>query len=362
MRLTVAQTREQMAELEEAIGRIEADTRQEDERRRLARLLQITDQTPTPVEAIDGFDSDQLSLGTGQEVVVSSSRLGGVQEIYAPAHQVAMRTLRRIAPAQQDAPADEQQSSWRKGLRTSAIGIAQLTLAAFIAVALYAGIAGRQRNSPQPPANVPAAGRPVPDLTNADLGSAAAAAGAPATAGERSAVLPTMYGVYAIRGNRLVELEQIPTGPVDPRLRQMLQTTKPSRTSFADGKLAFMVFRRDLLTSAPEKVSIRILAKIARVTTFDAGKAVTVPPPTDTWLIRETGYDFRVLPVRESQEMILIRPQDSAFSFPPGRYALMLSGQPYEFSVEGSPTDPAQCVESFATARGPAFNECPAPN
>jgi hypothetical protein len=358
MRLTVAQTREQMAELEEAIGRIEADTRQEDERRRLARLLQLTDQTLSPVPPLDGLESDLSWNGAGQEVVVAPSRSGGLQEIYTPVNRVATQTLSRIAPVQQEVPANEQGSDWRKGLRRAAGGIVQLTLAAFIAVALYAGIAGRQPNPPLAPVSAPAGGRPTPDIANTDTGTAATAVGAPASAGERLPVLPTMYGVYAIRDNRLVELEPVPTGPVDPRLRQVLQTTKPSRTSFADGKLAFMVFRRDLLTSAPEKVSIRILAKIARMTTFDAGKAVTVSPPTDTWLIRETGYDFRVLPVRESQEMILIRPEDSGFSFPPGRYAVMLNGQPYEFSVEGMPTDPAHCVESFATARGPAFNEC----
>ena len=47
---------------------------------------------------------------------------------------------------------------------------------------------------------------------------------------------------------------------------------------------------------------------------------------------------------------------DSAI--PAGRYELLLGGQYYDFIVAGNVTDPAQCVEGFATVRGPAFYEC----
>jgi hypothetical protein len=123
-----------------------------------------------------------------------------------------------------------------------------------------------------------------------------------------------------------------------------------------------VAYRRDLTTNAPDKVPIRVAARIAKQMTFDgSGKAVTAPPPTETWLIRDQGYDLRVSPMRESSEMVLLRPESEEFTFPPGRYELLLSGQAYDFVIAGNITDPAQCVEGVATARGPAFYECRAP-
>lgn len=92
---------------------------------------------------------------------------------------------------------------------------------------------------------------------------------------------------------------------------------------------------------------------------FDGnGKPVTAPPQTDTWLIREVGYDLRVSPMRESAEMVMLRPDNEDFAFPPGRYELSLGGQWYDFVVAGKITDSAQCVEGVATGRGPVFYEC----
>jgi len=170
---------------------------------------------------------------------------------------------------------------------------------------------------------------------------------------------PTAYGVYAISDNRLIELEPIATAPVDPRTRSTVQITKPSRTLIVDPKLTFVAFRRDLISTAPDKVPVRVAAKIAKQMTFDStGKAVTGPPPTETWLVREQGYDLRVSPVRETPEMVLMRPDGEGFAFPPGRYTLVLGTQSYDFVIAGDITDPAQCVEGVATARGPAFYEC----
>ncbi len=193
---------------------------------------------------------------------------------------------------------------------------------------------------------------------------AAAALAAPTFAAAPAAAAPgfprpTAYGVYAISDSRLIELEQVPTAPVDPRLRTTLQIVKPSRTVISDSKLSFVAFRRDLISTAPDKVSVRIAARIARSMTFDSsGKAVTAPPPVDTWLIRDQGYDLRVSPVRDNPEMVVMRPEGDDFSFPAGRYELVLGPQSYDFVIAGTVADPAQCVEGVATARGPAFYEC----
>jgi hypothetical protein len=172
---------------------------------------------------------------------------------------------------------------------------------------------------------------------------------------------PTSYGIYAISNNHLIELEQVTTAPVDPRTRSTLQIVTPSRSVILDSHLTFLAFRRDFVASAPEKVPVRIAARIAHSMIFDSsGKPVVTTPETETWLIRDRGYDLRVAPVRESTEMVALRPEDPEFAFPAGRYELLIGGQHYDFVVAGAVTDPAQCVEGFATVRGPSFYECKA--
>ena len=174
-----------------------------------------------------------------------------------------------------------------------------------------------------------------------------------------SVPMPKVYGVYAIHNDRLVGLEQVSTTPVDPRTRNLLQITEQSRTVFDHGRLAFTVYRRDLVTSAPETVPVRFAARIASTMRYGpGGTLVTAKPEVESWLIYSAGYDFRVLPVPDNQEVILIRPSDPDLVLPPGRYVLLLNDQPYDFTVAGNVTDPRSCVEGVATPRGPVFYVC----
>jgi hypothetical protein len=263
-----------------------------------------------------------------------------------------------------------------------AIGIvSQVAIVVLAGAAFYVAMWGRSPFSParqdiadvttQRPAKVPPLVLPVarpdpageaPDATTPATAAAPVAAPAEPVAATPAFPRPNAYGVYAVSDNRLIELEQVPTAPVDPRTRSTLQIVKPSRTVIDDPKLTFVAFRRDLISSAPDKVPVRIAARIAKQMTFDGnGKAATAPPPTDTWLIREQGYDLRVSPVRDTPEMVVLRPESEDFSFPPGRYVLMLGAQSYDFVIAGPVTETAQCVEGVATARGPAFYECRTP-
>jgi hypothetical protein len=138
-----------------------------------------------------------------------------------------------------------------------------------------------------------------------------------------------------------------------------LQIVEPGRSVITPGTLTFVVFPRDLVSNSPEKVPLRIAARVARSMNFDsAGKAVMTTPATETWIIRDQGYNLRVSPLRENAEMVMLRSEDPEFSFPSGRYELMLGGQAYDFVVAGEVTDPAHCVEGVATVRGPVFYEC----
>jgi hypothetical protein len=56
--------------------------------------------------------------------------------------------------------------------------------------------------------------------------------------------------------------------------------------------------------------------------------------------------------------MVVARPVDPDFAFPAGRYALVLGGTAYDFSVEGPITAATQCLESFEAVGGPVFSEC----
>jgi hypothetical protein len=171
--------------------------------------------------------------------------------------------------------------------------------------------------------------------------------------------LPKVYGVYAIYSDRLINLEAVPTDPVDPRKPNLRQIVTPSRSVFPDGRISFTVYQRDLANSAPITVPVRFASTIASTMRFGpGGTLVTVPPEVDTWLIHTAGFDFRVLPVSNNKEMILIRPDNPDFVLPAGRYVLLLNGQPYDFSVAGKVADPRTCVEGTMTNRGPVFYEC----
>jgi hypothetical protein len=133
--------------------------------------------------------------------------------------------------------------------------------------------------------------------------------------------MPRSYGVYALADGRLTELTALPL-KVPERIHSAV-------TKLANGKLQFIVFRADMANNAPEKVSVRAIAKIAR-TTQDAGDGSNTP---DAWSIAETSYQMKVAPVDGMPAMIVVRPPVANFSFPLGRYVLVLKSTAYDFAV-----------------------------
>ena len=205
-----------------------------------------------------------------------------------------------------------------------------------LSIALYMALSGRL--TPGPPQGA---------------GATAADASATATSG---VPLPATYGVYAISNGVLHELEMLPIRAPDPRITLSAEITKPSTTVLPDGKVVFVVFRRDLVNSAPAKATVRVVARVARSMSFENGKA-TSTNLEGSWRIRSNSYEFNVSPLPENREMIAVRP-DADFAFPPGRYALVLNGLAYDFTVDGPITDRAQCLESVAAVTGPIYSEC----
>ncbi len=185
-----------------------------------------------------------------------------------------------------------------------------------------------------------------------------AASAAQESAGPSSGLpLPTTYGVYAISNGQLSELQPLPIKAPDPRIMLSAEITKPSATTLPDGNVVFVVFRRELVNSAPQKVSVRVVARVSRSMSFEAGKPTTADVQ-DSWRIRSNSFDYTVSPLNESREMIAIRPEMPELVLAAGRYALIFEGLAYDFTVDGPVTDRAQCLESVAAVNGPIYSEC----
>ena len=132
----------------------------------------------------------------------------------------------------------------------------------------------------------------------------------------------------------------------------------PSRADLPDGRAAFIVFRRDIATSAPDRVSVRVIAKVERAMTFDSRGSANIAEVEDEWAIRNISYELRVMPVNENPEMLLLQPENSEFELPSGRYGLVLKGQAYDFTVAGSATEASHCLERTVAAHGTFYSEC----
>ncbi len=166
--------------------------------------------------------------------------------------------------------------------------------------------------------------------------------------------LPELYGVYAINRGKLFELDTLPGQVPDHRIAMSAPVSQPSHTTLSDGHVAFVIFRRDVTDNISERVPIRVVAKIKRPISDPASESRS----TDAWTIRNVALDFRVAPVDRNKDMVLLRPESPDFTFPAGRYALVIKGQAYDFTVDGPITDPTQCLERVEAASGSFFHEC----
>jgi hypothetical protein len=170
--------------------------------------------------------------------------------------------------------------------------------------------------------------------------------------------LPTVYGVYAVSGGHLHELEALAGRVPDQRVFMSTPVRTVSRTVLPDGQIVFIAYRRDVASSAPERVTVRVIAKIMRAMTFSTAGQASVGNMEDSWTIRNVSYELRVAPLSEGSEMLMIRPENADFVFPAGRYGLVIKGQAYDFTVAGPITEAAQCLESVKASNGAFYSEC----
>jgi len=169
---------------------------------------------------------------------------------------------------------------------------------------------------------------------------------------------PTDYGVYAVDNDALMGLSLLPGRPPDIRVAVSAAITAPSRTMLPNGHPQFIVFRHDLASSVADRAEVRIVAKIARE--FSAG-IINKKPGDDTWVMRNISFPFRLSPVTDNPEMFELHSEDPALELTPGRYALVLKTQAYDFSVEGDSIDPKQCIERVVASNGTFYSDCKTP-
>jgi hypothetical protein len=169
---------------------------------------------------------------------------------------------------------------------------------------------------------------------------------------------PRDYGVYAISNDALVDLSLLPGRPPDARIAVSAALTTPSRTILPNGHPKFIVFRRDLASGIADRAEVRIIAKVARE--FSAN-VVGEKSGDDMWVIRNFSFPFRSSPVNDNPEMYELHSEDPALELTPGRYALVLKNQAYDFSVEGEAVDPRQCIERIVASEGTFYSDCKKP-
>ncbi|HWF46904.1 MAG TPA: hypothetical protein VG168_07865 [Bryobacteraceae bacterium] len=170
--------------------------------------------------------------------------------------------------------------------------------------------------------------------------------------------LPGDYGIYALNDGKLSELHPLPIMVPDKRVALSTPVSMESRTTLPDGHAKFVVFRRDIATDAPDRVDVRVVAKVLRALTFDAKGKANYSPVSNEWNIRNTTFEFRVRPIAGHPEMLLIQPENPDFALAPGRYVLALKSQAYDFTIAGEVTDPLQCLERTDAANGTFYSDC----
>jgi hypothetical protein len=171
--------------------------------------------------------------------------------------------------------------------------------------------------------------------------------------------LPTVFGIYALHDGELSELEPLAEAVPDKRVAISTPITKLSRTTLPDGKVSFVVYRRDSVDNSPDRFDVRVVARIERAVTFGANGKPAFTPVENTWSIRQFSYQFRVRPMPNGPGMLLVQPEKSDFRLPAGRYILVLKNQGYDFTVAGKVIEPSQCLEQTEASNGTFYSDCP---
>jgi hypothetical protein len=277
-----------------------------------------------------------------------------------------MTTVGSVTPAPADIFTPERARPYAEvrhvlEVRTSPLG--PMLARFFVGILLFAGFAGLAYYKEKLPAVVeflhlpPADGPTVPQAT----GPADAKTIVQQQANAPAFPVPSDYGIYALSNGTLSELNALSERVPDRRIAVSTPINRPSRTTLPDGKAKFIIFRRDLAGNAPDRIEVRVVARVVRALAFDAKGKPNLVTVSDAWNIRNLSYEFRVRPIAGNPEMLLVQSENPDFVLPAGRYALVLREQGYDFVVAGAVTDLSQCLERTDAVNGAFYSECKKP-
>ena len=361
------EVKEQTSALERAIGRIELDIASNPE------LLSISSEQTNGGAAASNTalvvrgSSPNSPLADDYE----SEILPPVVQLWQPSERGRQLVAASPAEVRPQAPP-------AKPIRTAFWSTVQLVVAVVLGVALFSAMQDRddlrrlmaRYINDRAVNGRPIADEPSPKQMQAAITQAGVALGekGPPMASRLNlgpqmgdVAMPTSYGVYAVSHDKLIDLRTLSIKVPDQRVSISAVILTPPGATVADGHVQFVAFRRDLAANAPDQATVRIVARVKRALTFDASGKPRVTDVEGSWAVRGNSYPMKIGPLNGNPEMILIRPEDDKFSFPAGRYALMLKGLAYDFSVDGPVIDPAQCLERTDALNAPVYSECRGP-
>jgi hypothetical protein len=331
-----------------------------EEKQQLARALEV---------AIRGVETHfgNLKLQSLEAPVGRSPRLS------PPANQaMVQQTAAAVGQAARDAALDarpvppfEQQRTidWERGTVRRGSGFsAPWRYITVLAIVALVGFAIRQKIDPAALASKIALRIQLPAPTSKSA-PAKSEQTPPAKSEETPAAstIPTAFGVYAVSDDKLYPLELLPGRAPNPRVAISAAISTSSKTVLPDAHIRFIVFRRDSASNALDRAEVRVIAKITQAMTFDpAGKPV-ISKAADAWVIRNISYSYQTGPLKGQPDMYEVLGEDPDKALGPGRYALILKGEAYDFSIGGDITDPRQCLESVVAANGSFYSECQKP-
>jgi hypothetical protein len=266
------------------------------------------------------------------------------------------QSSRLSLPAYQSADSGQQNSRTRWEFTAPWRYLTVLVLAAAVGLAIHqrANLSAMLRFNIGPgvvasktvpkPAQVPAeqASLPQPEAPSADAMS----------------LTPTTFGVYAVSDGKLYPLELLPGRAPSPRVAISPAIPTPSKTVLPDRHIRFIVFRRDSASNALDRAEVRVMARIAQAMKFDAAGKPVITKTEASWVIRNISYPYRTAPLKGQPDMYEVLGEDADKPLEAGRYALVLKGEAYDFSVAGEITDSRQCLESVAAVNGAFYAEC----
>jgi hypothetical protein len=348
-----AQLRLTVYEFARARLKIDTSWAEESERNRLAAALE------TAIQGVEAFSARREQSERLQSN--PTAQIGqDTPPVASPSTTVA--TVQPLTPAPEDILAPQRvylRSDFQPvvEVRTQSLGS---MLAGFcvgmLLIAVVGGLAYYKEQSPLFSERFSQLTPPTVAKQVAPQSTAAASSGGPLPF-----PLPSDYGIYALSNGALTELSVLPERVPDKRIAMSTPVTQASRTTISDGKTRFVLFRRDLADNAPDRVEVRVVARVVRALTFDAKGKPSFSPVTDAWNIRNVAYELRVRPIAGNPEMLLVQSEKADFTLPPGRYVLVLKDRGYDFTVAGNVTNVAQCLERTDAANGQFYSECQKP-